>query len=91
MGFNWGGKKWRPANVPKGQPKINQSIDELLKPLSEKKWKGNVWGSEIMSTTKTPYSHKVSGRLTDKQLKAVQRAAKTNKMTVAEYIRACIL
>jgi hypothetical protein len=44
-----------------------------------------------MSTTKTPYSHKVSARLTDKQLKAVQRAAKTNKMTVAEYIRACIL
>ena len=52
MGFNWGGKKWRPANVPKGQPKINQSIDELLKPLSEKKWKGNVWGSEIMNVEK---------------------------------------
>ncbi len=31
MGFNWGNKKWRPANVPKGQPKINQSIEELLK------------------------------------------------------------
>jgi hypothetical protein len=52
MGFNWGGKKWRPANVPKGQPKINQSIDELLKPLSEKKWKGNVWGSQIMNVEK---------------------------------------
>jgi hypothetical protein len=52
MGFNWGNKKWRPANVPKGQPKINQSIEELLKPLSEKKWKGNVWGSEIMNVEK---------------------------------------
>jgi hypothetical protein len=52
MGFNWGGKKWRPANVPKGQPKINQSIEELLKPLSEKKWKGNVWGSQIMNVEK---------------------------------------
>ena len=52
MGFNWGGKKWRPANVPKGQPKINQSIDELLKPLSEKTWKGNVWGSQIMNVEK---------------------------------------
>jgi len=52
MGFNWGNKKWRPANVPKGQPKINQSIDELLKPLSEKKWKGNVWGSQIMNVEK---------------------------------------
>lgn len=52
MGTNWGGKKWRPANVPKGQPKINQSIDELLKPLSDKKFKGNVWGSEIMNVQK---------------------------------------
>ena len=52
MGFNWGGKKWRPANVPKGQPKINQSIEELLKPLSEKTFKGNVWGSQIMNVEK---------------------------------------
>jgi predicted HicB family RNase H-like nuclease len=44
-----------------------------------------------MNTTKTSYSHKVSARLTDKQLKAVQKAAKTNKMSIAEYIRACIL
>ncbi len=34
------------------QPKINQSIEELLKPLSEKKWKGNVWGSQIMNVEK---------------------------------------
>lgn len=52
MGFNWGGKKWRPADVPKKQPKINQSIEELLKPLSEKTWKGNVWGSQIMNVEK---------------------------------------
>ena len=50
--MQWGGKKWRPANVPKGQPKINQSIEELLKPLSEKTWKGNVWGSQIMNVEK---------------------------------------
>lgn len=44
-----------------------------------------------MNTAKTPYAHKVSARLTDKQLKAVQKAAKSNKMSIAEYIRACIL
>ena len=44
-----------------------------------------------MNTTKTPYSHKATVRLTDKQLKSVKKAAKANKMNVAEYIRACIL
>ena len=44
-----------------------------------------------MNTTKTPYSHKASVRLTDKQLKTVKKSAKANKMSVAEYIRACIL
>ena len=52
MGNIWGGKKWRPADMPKKQPKINQSIEELLKPLSEKSFKGNVWGSQIMNVEK---------------------------------------
>ena len=52
MGNIWGGKKWRPADMPKKQPKINQSIEELLKPLSEKNFKGNVWGSQIMNVEK---------------------------------------
>ena len=52
MAFNWGGKKWTPAGKPKNTGKINQSIDELLKPLSEKSFKGNVWGSQIMNVQK---------------------------------------
>ena len=44
-----------------------------------------------MKTTPTPLVHKVSARLTEKQFKAVQKAAKANKMNVAEYIRACVL
>lgn len=52
MAFNWGGKKWTPAGKPKNTGKINQSIDELLKPLSEKSFKGNVWGSQIMNVKK---------------------------------------
>lgn len=50
--MQWKGKKWRPTDVPKKQPSINQSIEELLKPLSEKKFKGNVWGSQIMNVEK---------------------------------------
>jgi surface protein len=45
----WGGKNWKPSGVPKKQPRINQSIEELMKPLGEKSWKGNVWGSAIMN------------------------------------------
>ncbi len=60
MGFNWGGKKWRPADMAKKQPKINQSIEELLKPLSEKTWKGNVWGSQIMNVEKETSTPDVS-------------------------------
>ena len=52
MAFNWNGKKWTPAGKPKNTGKINQSIDELLKPLSEKSFKGNVWGSQIMNVEK---------------------------------------
>jgi uncharacterized protein (DUF1778 family) len=44
-----------------------------------------------MKATSNTYVHKISARLTEKQLKAVQKAAKQNKMNVAEYVRACIL
>ena len=40
--INWGGKKWKPTGSYKRQP-INQSIEELMKPLGEKFHKGNVW------------------------------------------------
>lgn len=50
-----GGKRFRPAgsgNQQPQRPKINQSVAELMKPLSEKTWKGNVWGSVIMNVEK---------------------------------------
>jgi hypothetical protein len=47
MSILWGGKKWRPSSPVRRQP-INQSIEELMKPLGEKTFKGNVWGSVIM-------------------------------------------
>lgn len=53
MGYiKWGGKKWYPQ---KPQP-YKADINELMKPLSEKVNKGNVWGSVIMKvpTTVTP-------------------------------------
>ncbi len=34
---------------------------------------------------------KVSVRLTEKQYKAVVKNAKANKMSIAEYLRACML
>lgn len=49
--LNWGGKKWRPASPTRRQP-INQSVAELMKPLGEKTWQGNVWGSVIMNVEK---------------------------------------
>lgn len=42
MSIIWGGKNWRPGSPAKRQP-INQSIEELMKPLGEKLHKGNVW------------------------------------------------
>lgn len=38
-----------------------------------------------------PMNTKISVRLNDKQLKAVQKAAKAHNMNLAEYVRACIL
>lgn len=49
--LNWGGKKWVPGKPNRRQP-INQSIEELMKPLGEKTFKGNVWGSAIMNVQK---------------------------------------
>lgn len=51
-----GGKKWIPRGLnqtqqTKRQP-INQSVAELMKPLGEKTWQGNVWGSAIMNVQK---------------------------------------
>lgn len=44
-----------------------------------------------MKTQPAPMRTKVTVRLNEKQLKTVQKAAKQNKMNVAEYVRACIL
>ena len=44
-----------------------------------------------MKTTTEIYTSKVSARLTEKQMKAVKKNAKASKMSIAEYIRACIL
>jgi len=49
MGYiRWGGKKWYPQQPKPRKPDIN----ELMKPLSEKVNKGNVWGSIIMNVEK---------------------------------------
>jgi len=49
MGYiRWGGKKWYPQKPQPRKPDIN----ELMKPLSEKVNKGNVWGSVIMNVEK---------------------------------------
>lgn len=45
----------------------------------------------MKATKQLPYSTKITVRVNDKQLKAVQKAAKASKMNVAEYVRACIL
>lgn len=49
MGFiRWGGKKYYPQRPKPYKPDIN----ELMKPLSEKVGKGNIWGSVIMNVEK---------------------------------------
>jgi len=49
MGFiRWGGKKFYPQKPKPYKPDIN----ELMKPLSEKVGKGNIWGSQIMNVEK---------------------------------------
>jgi hypothetical protein len=57
--MNWGGKNWRPGAPTNRRQPINQSVAELMKPLGEKSFQGNVWGSVIMNvplpdTTPTP-------------------------------------
>ena len=47
--LNWGGKNWRPGAPSNRRQPINQSIEELMKPLGEKTFQGNVWGSVIMN------------------------------------------
>lgn len=53
--IKWGGKNWRPGSPAKRQP-INQSIEELMKPLGEKLHKGNVWQvvMNVPQTTSVP-------------------------------------
>jgi hypothetical protein len=49
MGFiRWNGKKFYPQKPKPYKPDIN----ELMKPLSEKVGKGNVWGSQVMNVLK---------------------------------------
>jgi hypothetical protein len=44
--IRWNGKDYSPRRY--GKAVINQSIEELMKPLSEKKFKGNVWRAHII-------------------------------------------
>lgn len=44
-----------------------------------------------MTTSNQVFTKKVSARLTEKQYKAVAKNAKASKMTIADYIRACVL
>jgi hypothetical protein len=46
--IRWNGKKFYPQKPKPYKPDIN----ELMKPLSEKVGKGNVWGSQIMNVEK---------------------------------------
>ena len=46
--IQWGGKRWY---RPKPQPR-KPDINELMKPLSEKVGRGNIWGSVIMNVPK---------------------------------------
>jgi len=49
MGYlKWGGKKFYPQ---KPKPYV-ADISELMKPLSEKVGKGNIWGSVITNVRK---------------------------------------
>ncbi len=53
--IRWNGKDYSPRRY--GKPVINQSIEELMKPLSEKSFKGNVWRAGIIGNvqpTTTP-------------------------------------
>ncbi len=44
-----------------------------------------------MKTTTSPMHVKMSVRVNEKQYQSVVKAAKKHKMSIAEYIRACIL
>jgi len=44
-----------------------------------------------MNTKQEAYTTKISVRLTEKQYKAIAKSAKANKMSMAEYSRACML
>ena len=44
-----------------------------------------------MTTSNQALTKKVSARLTEKQYKVITKNAKANKMTIADYIRACVL
>jgi predicted DNA binding CopG/RHH family protein len=44
-----------------------------------------------MKTQPTAMHSKVTVRLTERQLKTLQKTAKQHKMNVAEYVRACII
>lgn len=46
--MRWGGKNFRPRRPQIKKPDIN----DLMKPLGEKQFKGNVWGSVIMNVQK---------------------------------------
>lgn len=46
--LKWNGKKYYPQRPKPYKPDIN----ELMKPLSEKVGKGNIWGSQIMNVEK---------------------------------------
>jgi len=46
--IRWGGKSFRPRRPQRRKPDIN----DLMKPLGEKQFKGNVWGSQIMNVQK---------------------------------------
>ena len=35
-------------------------------------------------------NHRISARLTEKEMKALTRAAKQSKMTIADYVRQCV-
>jgi predicted DNA binding CopG/RHH family protein len=44
-----------------------------------------------MKTQPTAMHTKITVRMTDKQLKSLQKTAKQHNMNVAEYVRACVL
>jgi predicted HicB family RNase H-like nuclease len=44
-----------------------------------------------MKKVEQPYTKKIGARLTEKQYKAVAKNARASKMSIADYIRACVL